>query len=60
MIGRVKPPANHLIVTFERHGEQSVSTDVPDGRTAIIRAAAMLLANSELRPGDRLTVEVAD
>jgi hypothetical protein len=49
-----------LKVTFERDGEEPIRIEANDGKQAMLRATALLLANQELRSGDRLTVETAD
>jgi hypothetical protein len=57
MAARSKPS---LTVVFERAGKAPVRIEANDGKQAMLRVAAMLLANQELRPGDRITVETAD
>lgn len=60
MVARCKPASQNLVVTFERDDGESVRIVVVDGKRALLRAVATLIAYRELRAGDRLTVEAVE
>jgi hypothetical protein len=52
--------ASGLTVVFERTGCAPVRVEAENGERALIRALILLLANTKLLSGDRLTVTAAD
>jgi hypothetical protein len=47
-----------LTITFERRGEPTIRLAVPEGK-AMLRSVVLLLAQRDLRRGDRLSVVAA-
>jgi hypothetical protein len=48
-----------LTIIFERRGEPTIRLSVPEGK-AMLSSVVLLLAQRDLRPGDRLSVAAGD
>ncbi len=60
MVSRCWQKPQALAVVFQRDGKPPERLSVDNGRQAVTRVIALLIAHRELQPGDRLTVEAAD
>jgi hypothetical protein len=60
MVAYCRPDPAALAIVFERDGEEPIRVEAADGERAVLTAVKLLLKRGQLRPGDRLIVEVAD
>ncbi len=60
MVARCWRKPRALAVVFQRDGQPPERLFVDNGRQAVTRVIALLIAHRELQPGDRPTVEAAE